>query len=67
MKTSFWKLLSNNDIVIPVIQRDYVHGRTSKKVSKVRENILNAMFKTIITSEGILELDFILNFLKFSH
>ncbi|SFN95783.1 DUF262 domain-containing protein [Proteiniclasticum ruminis] len=62
METSFWKLLSNNDIVIPVIQRDYVHGRTSKKVSKVRENILNAMFKTIITSDVILELDFIYGF-----
>ena len=30
MKTSFWKLLQEKSIEIPIIQRDYAQGRTQE-------------------------------------
>ena len=44
MIMSFWKLLADNRIIIPILQRDYVQGRTTGKAPIVRENLLNAIF-----------------------
>ena len=34
--TSFWNLLSNHKIVIPIIQRDYAQGRNSEGALRTR-------------------------------
>ena len=31
MKTTFWNYLKNNNIEIPIIQRDYAQGRLGKE------------------------------------
>lgn len=42
---TFPKLLEQYDkILIPMIQRDYAQGRTDKKATDVRNNLLNDIF-----------------------
>jgi hypothetical protein len=67
MKTSFKEILSNNQIVIPIIQRDYAQGRNDEKTSKIRKDFLGAIFeilkqRIITSSDRSLELDFIYGF-----
>lgn len=45
-------------IKIPKIQRDYAQGRTSKDVTKIRNNFLSSIYKTI-EEKSHLTLDFI--------
>ena len=59
MIMSFWKLLADNRIIIPILQRDYVQGRTTGKAPIVRENLLNAIFTALDPEKAGLELDFI--------
>lgn len=69
MKTSFSEILSQNNIVIPIIQRDYAQGRTDVKTSKIRKDFLSAIFDVLhvraaeASTKG-LELDFIYGFSK---
>lgn len=53
---SFWDLIQNNEIVIPIIQRDYAHGRADKK--EIREDFLEALLRAL-TNNKKLELDFV--------
>lgn len=56
MKTSFWKLISDNHIEIPVIQRDYAQGRIEEK------EIANAFIlkiKNKLITRNNLNLDFV--------
>ncbi|WP_210367774.1 DUF262 domain-containing protein [Bacillus sp. REN3] len=55
---TFWQLMENYHITIPIIQRDYAQGRKDKDVQHVRHEFLRVLFKTLQTSEPI-ELDFI--------
>jgi len=55
---TFWELLENYHIFIPIIQRDYAQGRNDKDVQHVRNEFLRVLFKTLHTGEHI-ELDFI--------
>lgn len=42
---TFSKLLEQYDkILVPMIQRDYAQGRTDKKATDVRNNLLNDIF-----------------------
>lgn len=41
MYNSFWKIISNNEIVIPTIQRDYAYGR--KEALNILINILTSI------------------------
>ena len=59
MIMSFWKLLAENRIIIPILQRDYVQGRTTGTAPIVRENLLNAIFTALDPDRAGLELDFI--------
>lgn len=44
-KLAFPSLMKGYDkIIIPMIQRDYAHGRTDKKAQEVRANLLNDIF-----------------------
>ncbi len=54
-KLSFWQLLENRSIEIPIIQRDYAQGRAKNK--KVRSNFLDALKNALIGNP--VELDFI--------
>ncbi|MGV0757423.1 GmrSD restriction endonuclease domain-containing protein [Empedobacter brevis] len=55
-KLTFWQLIQNTKVEIPIIQRDYAQGRQEKK--SIREKILNSFVNTIKSNEQ-LELDFI--------
>ncbi len=54
-KTTFWKLLQNNSIEIPIVQRDYAQGRVGKEY--LRKNFLTSL-KQALDGE-ILKLDFV--------
>lgn len=54
-KLSFWQLLENRSVEIPIIQRDYAQGRAKKE--KVRNDFLDAL-KNALTGDPV-ELDFV--------
>ncbi|MFC4818115.1 GmrSD restriction endonuclease domain-containing protein [Flavobacterium sp. GCM10023249] len=56
MKISFWKLISQNKIEIPIIQRDYAQGR--KEESRIANGFI-AKIKSKILKNEILNLDFV--------
>ncbi|MGB1219586.1 MAG: DUF262 domain-containing protein, partial [Flavobacteriales bacterium] len=59
-KIGFWKLLSETKkIEIPIIQRDYAHGRTDDKTTKIRGLFLDSLIKAIESENESLELDFV--------
>jgi hypothetical protein len=67
MKTSFIEILSKDNIVIPIIQRDYAQGRTDTKTIRIRKDFLDAIFEVLQEriNSGFaksLELDFIYGF-----
>lgn len=53
---SFWQLLRESRVDIPIIQRDYAQGRIGKE--KLRTNFLNSLKSALIDSAPI-QLDFI--------
>ena len=53
---SFWQLLENQSVEIPIIQRDYAQGREDKK--EIRVEFLNALYRSIDKDKSI-KLDFI--------
>jgi len=58
---TFWSLIENYSIEIPIIQRDYVQGR--KKEKRVRTTFLKAIYDCLIKDKN-LHLDFIYGVLK---
>lgn len=64
MATSFWELMGEYKIEIPILQRDYAQGRQIGKVPLVRERFLNSLFAAITTDAAPLELDFIYGYTK---
>lgn len=57
-KYTFWKLLSEYRVVIPIIQRDYAQGRTSDNATAIREEFLESIYNALISGEG-LDFDFV--------
>jgi hypothetical protein len=55
-ETSFWHFIQDNNIEIPIIQRDYAQGREGKEV--LRKNFLGDL-KNALDSENTLKLDFV--------
>lgn len=55
---SFYNLIKNYQIEIPVIQRDYAQGRDNTKASDVRRSIVKSMINSIDTNNKLF-LDFI--------
>jgi uncharacterized protein with ParB-like and HNH nuclease domain len=53
---SFWQLLNDQNIEIPIIQRDYAQGREDKE--DLRRNFLNAINDSLLKSDPM-RLDFI--------
>ena len=58
-KYTFWKLLEDFSIEIPIIQRDYAQGRETKKVKQIRKNFLDAILEAIEKPDKSKDLDFI--------
>ena len=54
--TSFWNLIKDKNIVIPIIQRDYAQGRSGQEY--LRERFLKQLFQAL-ESEKVLVLDFV--------
>ena len=55
---SFWELISQYHIQIPIIQRDYAQGRNDEKTVQIREGFINAIHDCL-NGSGNLHLDFI--------
>jgi hypothetical protein len=45
MKTTFWSLLKNNKINIPIVQRDYAQGRENQVI--VRKKFLKSLLSAL--------------------
>ncbi|MEG1523335.1 MAG: DUF262 domain-containing protein [Bacteroidales bacterium] len=58
MKTTFWKLLDQYKITIPIIQRDYAQGRMDKKVTLIRKELLNTI-KCALDKKSSVDFDFV--------
>lgn len=52
---SFWDLMNNYRVEIPIIQRDYAQGRSDIKSSEIREALLQTIYHALTRNE---ELDF---------
>jgi len=64
MKISFNDILNQNEVVVPIIQRDYAQGRSDAKSTIIRQKFLEAIFSVIQATlngekDALLELDFI--------
>lgn len=57
-RITFWELLDEKKIEIPVIQRDYAQGRDKVNVNDIRKNFLNSI-KNALKSEEPLDLNFV--------
>lgn len=57
-RITFWELLDENKIEIPVIQRDYAQGRDKDNVNDIRRNFLNSI-KYALKNEEPLDLNFV--------
>jgi len=55
-KVSFWKLLNEKKIIIPIIQRDYAQGREGKEF--LRERFLGQLFDALKGTKPLV-LDFV--------
>lgn len=59
MKTTFWKLIEEYSIKIPLIQRDYAHGREDRRTTQVRESFIDTLLEMIDDTSHSVDLDFI--------
>lgn len=58
-KYTFWKLLKEFSITIPIIQRDYAQGRKTDKIKEIRNNFLDSLHNAITNEKESLDFDFI--------
>lgn len=64
MKINFTEILKQNEVIVPIIQRDYAQGRIDAKSTDIRKKFLQAIFSVIESAinsreNDKLELDFI--------
>lgn len=57
-KYTFWKLINESSIEIPIIQRDYAQGRNEDKVIRIRKKFLDILHERISSAISI-DLDFV--------
>lgn len=55
---SFWELITEYSIEIPIIQRDYAQGRDSDKILEIRNSFLDKLYEAL-TGNQHLDLDFV--------
>ena len=56
---TFWQLVNQYKIEIPIVQRDYAQGRADSKSMEVREKFLDDLLSCLINNGSPLELDFV--------
>jgi hypothetical protein len=56
---SFWELILEHKIEIPIIQRDYAQGRDDDKTKKIRNGFLKSIIDSLQSESSSLELDFV--------
>lgn len=61
---TFWELIKNYKIVIPIIQRDYAQGRDGSKISEIRRTFLNTLYEMIENKDRSVDLDFVYGSIK---
>ncbi len=59
IKKTFWQLLDEHTISIPIIQRDYAQGRSDNKASQIRTEFVANLFTMINDPKKSQDLDFI--------
>lgn len=52
------RLLEHYDVTIPIVQRDYAHGRENPKAKQVRDEFITSLWDSIENEKG-LHLDFV--------
>src|SRR5437867_11968288 len=57
-KYTFWNLINELAIEIPIIQRDYAQGRQSEKVNEIRNGFVKSLYEAIDENKN-LDFDFI--------
>lgn len=57
-KYTFWRLLQEFKVEIPIIQRDYAQGRRSDNASAIREELLGCIYNALKNEEA-LDFDFV--------
>ncbi|MBU3147049.1 DUF262 domain-containing protein, partial [Clostridium sp. CF012] len=57
-KYTFWKLINQYDIEIPIMQRDFAQGRINEKTNAIREGLLDSLFRSI-DDECNIDFDFV--------
>ena len=55
---TFWRLINEHRIEIPIIQRDYVQGREDSKATQIREGFVKSIISAL-KNEKPLNLEFI--------
>ena len=58
---TFWRIISENRVQIPVIQRDYAQGREKQNIERIRKNFLEAIYESLTDPkhQKRLHLDFV--------
>lgn len=56
---TFLELLNDFAVLIPIIQRDYAHGRDNARAQEVRTMLVEDLWKTVTESNRGLHLDFV--------
>ncbi|MBP1535029.1 MAG: DUF262 domain-containing protein [Ruminococcus sp.] len=57
-KYTFWMLINQYQIKIPIMQRDYAQGRQSENVSAIRADLLESIYNALINEKNI-DFDFV--------
>ena len=63
-KYTFWKLINEFSITVPIIQRDYAQGRITEKITEIRENFIESIYNAIQNENENLDFDFIYGSIK---
>lgn len=64
MKQTFWELLDNYEVEIPIIQRDYAQGRSDTKAVQIRKSFVSNLHSMVINTDVTQDLDFIYGSVK---
>ena len=56
---TFWNLLSEYEIKIPPIQRDYAQGRENRRTKQIRENFIRSLYRVLEHDKQSIDLDYI--------
>lgn len=62
-KYTFWKLLNQYTIEIPIMQRDYAQGRIDERTNSIREELIESLYCSV-NGEGNIDFDFVYGTVK---